>query len=109
MRLNQRSFPAWAAALALAWAGCSGGDDAAPGSGASTDAARPASAASGDAAKGAELYAGLMLRYAPEEVDGLPVDTFCEALAAEGVRCGANVFRTPEHMRSIFTRQLSAR
>ena len=57
-------------------------------------------------AKGVELYGGLRLLYEPEAFGGLTVDRFCEGLQAEGVPCGANPFRSPEHLRSIYTKDL---
>jgi len=67
LRRSKRSIPAWAAALALVGAGCSGGDEtrSAPGPAPAGDpaAASPGApttiASNGDAAKGAEIYANV--------------------------------------------------
>ncbi len=57
-------------------------------------------------AKGSELYGGLTFLYDPDALGGLPVTTFSEALAAEGVPNRAWGFHKPEHLRSIYTEDL---
>lgn len=57
-------------------------------------------------AKGAELYGGLSLIYEPEALGGLPAEKFAEAVRAEGVPLSYPARRQPEHLRSIYTRDL---
>ncbi len=54
--------------------------------------------------RGSELYGGLRFIYQPEELGGLSAARFCEALRAEGVPANLSGLRTPEHLRSIYTR-----
>ncbi len=56
--------------------------------------------------KGAELYGGLRFLYDPEALGGLTAEKFCEALGAEGVPMKSFAFRAPEHLRSIYTKDL---
>jgi len=57
-------------------------------------------------ARGSELYGGLTFLYDPEALGGLGAARFCEALQAEGVPMYAGAFRTPEHLRSIYTEDM---
>jgi hypothetical protein len=57
-------------------------------------------------AKGSELYGGLTFLYDPDALGGLPIKVFAEALAAEGVPNRAWGFHKPEHLRSIYTKDL---
>jgi len=56
-------------------------------------------------AKASELYGGQRFLYRSEELGGLPVERFCEALNAEGVPMRP-FHRGLEHMRAIFTKDL---
>lgn len=47
-------------------------------------------------------YGGLRLIYQPEQLDGLPVDRYVEALQAEGVSISGPGFAYLEHRRRIF-------
>jgi len=49
------------------------------------------------------LYAGMALVYKPDELDGLSVDRWAEAVRAEGVSLGGPGFHYMEHERSIMT------
>lgn len=55
-----------------------------------------------DKSDSAGFYGGLRVIYEPEELDGLPVDTFIEALEAEGAPLHAHGFPYLEHQRTIF-------
>jgi len=52
----------------------------------------------------AGFYGGIKLIYNPEELDGLPIEKFLQALKAEGVPVGSRGFGHLEHLRSIYTR-----
>jgi dTDP-4-amino-4,6-dideoxygalactose transaminase len=54
-------------------------------------------------AKPAGFYGGLKIMYHPEQLDGLHINKFVEALKAEGAPISATRL-TLEHLRSIFTR-----
>lgn len=56
--------------------------------------------------KGAEIYAGLRFLYDPEALGGLTAKPFCDALNAEGVAMEHDIFRIPEHLRTLYTRDL---
>ncbi len=56
--------------------------------------------------KGAELYGGLRFLYDPDSLGGLSAERFCEAVKAEGAPLRASALRPPEHLRSIFTKDL---
>jgi len=57
-------------------------------------------------AKGIELYGGLRFLYDPESLGGLSAEKLCNALNAEGVPMQPGGFRTPEHLRAIYTTDL---
>ena len=57
-------------------------------------------------AKGTELYGGLRFLYDPEALGGLTAAKLCEALHAEGVPMNAGGFRTPDHLRVIYSKDL---
>jgi len=56
--------------------------------------------------KHAELYGGLWFLYDSDALSGLTAGRFCEALNAEGVPMAPSAFRAPEHLRSIYTKDL---
>jgi len=56
--------------------------------------------------EGAELYGGFAFVYDRDELSGLEPELFAEALKAEGVPIMHHAFRQPEHLRSIFTKEL---
>jgi dTDP-4-amino-4,6-dideoxygalactose transaminase len=56
--------------------------------------------------KGSELFGGLRLLYDPDVFGGMTAERFCEALRAEGVPMQPGGFRTIEHRRAIYTRDL---
>ncbi len=57
-------------------------------------------------AGGVELYGGMVFRYDPDALGGLDADRFCEALQAEGLPMRSRGVRAPEHLRSLYTRDL---
>ncbi len=56
---------------------------------------------------GSELYGGLRFLYDAGALGGLTAEKLCEALKAEGVPMTAGGFRAPEHLRAIYTKDLS--
>ena len=56
--------------------------------------------------KASELYGGLRFLYDPNAFGGVTASRFCEALRAEGVPLSEAGFRSPEHLRTLFTRDL---
>ena len=57
-------------------------------------------------AKGVELYGGIKFLYEEEELGGLSVDWFVEAMRAEGAPIGGPGLGHIEHLRSIYTKDM---
>jgi perosamine synthetase len=57
-------------------------------------------------AKGVELYGGIKFLYAEEELGGLSVDRFVEAMRAEGAPIGGPGLGHIEHLRAIYTKDM---
>ena len=56
--------------------------------------------------KGVELYGGLRYVYDPDELGGLPVQKFVEAVQAEGAPLSGPGVGHVEHLRALFTKDL---
>ncbi len=58
-------------------------------------------------ATASELYGGMSFLYDPDVLGGLGAERFCEALKAEGLNMQPGGTRQPEHLRSLFTKDLT--